>query len=98
MKKKIFIIISLAAFLIPVNLSALTGEEIVRKADELQTFDTATAIGEMRIKDRFGIKVSTFNSWSRGADDSLIEFTSTAERGQKVLRTSDELYLYYPDA
>ncbi|MBN2658779.1 MAG: outer membrane lipoprotein-sorting protein [Spirochaetales bacterium] len=88
----------MAALLAPASLSALTGEEIVRRADDIQVFDTSAATGEMRIKDRFGTKVSTFKSWSRGADESLIEFTSTAERGQKVLRTEDELYLYYPDA
>ena len=83
---------------LPAALSALSGEEIVRKADEAQTFDTAVSSGELRITDRFGLKVSTFNAWSRGADEALIEFTSTAERGQKVLRTEDEIYLFYPDA
>jgi len=97
-KNKIVISVILAALLIPVSLSALTGEEIVRRADDIQVFETSAATGEMRIKDRFGTKVSTFKSWSRGAEESLIEFTSTAERGQKVLRTEDELYLYYPDA
>ena len=82
----------------PLKLFALTGEEIIRKADETRTFETSRSSGEMRIKDRFGIRVTTFNSWSRGTVDSLIEFTSPAERGQKVLRTADELYLFYPDA
>lgn len=98
MKNTLIIFTVLVSFLIPASLSALTGEEIVRKADDMQTYRTSEASGEMRIKDRFGTKVSTFNSWSRGADESLIEFTSRAERGQKVLRTEDELYLYYPDA
>jgi outer membrane lipoprotein-sorting protein len=95
--KKIAILI-LLSILFPVAVFAITGEEIVRKADDMQAFDTSEATGEMRIKDRFGVKVSTFNSWSRGKHDSLIEFTSRAERGQKVLRTEDELYLFYPDA
>jgi outer membrane lipoprotein-sorting protein len=98
MRNKILLILIVVTFMIPVSISALTGEEIVRKADDMQAFDTSQATGEMRIKDRFGIKISTFNSWSRGKDESLIEFTSLAERGQKVLRTEDELYLYYPDA
>jgi len=88
----------LLVLLLPSALFALTGEDIVRKADEMQTFDTAVSSGELRIKDRFGLKVSTFNAWSRGADESLIEFTSIAERGQKILRTEEELYLFYPDA
>lgn len=76
----------------------LTGDDILRLADEQQTFETSAAVGRMEITDRFGKKVSTFESWSRGEDESLIEFTSPAERGQKILRTADEIFLYYPDA
>jgi len=98
MNNKTITILILLSLLIPVTVFALTGEEIIRKADNMQVFDTSEASGEFRIKDRFGVKVSTFNSWSRGTKESLIEFTSKAERGQKVLRTEDELYLFYPDA
>lgn len=98
MKNKLITLTILLSLLIPAAAFALTGEEIIRKADDMQVFETSEATGEMRIKDRFGVKVSTFKSWSRGAEESLIEFTSRAERGQKILRTEDELYLYYPDA
>lgn len=80
------------------TLSAMTAEDIVREMDALETFKTSYAEGEIITTDRFGTKTSTFKSWSRGAYDSLIEFTSTAERGQKILRTEGELYLFYPDA
>ncbi len=73
-------------------------EEIVRRLEEHRTYDTARAEVTMTISDRFGERVSTAISYSRGADDALIEFTSAAERGQKVLRTEDEIYLFYPDA
>lgn len=52
----------------------------------------------MIINDRFGIKRSTFLSYARGADTMLIEFTSVEEEGMKILRTRDEIYLFYPDA
>ncbi|MCF7934572.1 MAG: outer membrane lipoprotein-sorting protein [Spirochaetia bacterium] len=84
--------------LIPSSLAAMSAEEIIRKTDEMQTFDTAITEGELQITDRFGTKISTFIAWSRGSEESLIEFTSTAERGQKILRTEDSIYLYYPDA
>lgn len=80
------------------TLGAITAEEVVRSVDDLETFDTSYSEGEIVTTDRFGVKTSTFKAWSRGAYDSLIEFTSVAERGQKVLRTSGELYLFYPDA
>ena len=84
--------------LIPAAVFAISGDEIVRRADEAAAHDTAEMKGEMHVTDRFGTKVSTFSSWSRGENESLIEFTSLAERGQKILRTEDEIYLYYPDA
>ena len=53
----------------------------------------------MTVNDRFGTKETTFVSWTPGrADDALIEFTSPEEKGQKILRTRDEIYLFYPDA
>lgn len=94
-RKLLFIIILIT---LPLFAFAITGEDIVRQADAAQTFETAESTGEFRITDRFGTKVTTFKSWARGEDESLIEFTSRAERGQKILRTADEIYLYYPDA
>ena len=96
MKTRLFIFTLI--LLLPATAFAISGEEIVRKADAAATYETAEMTGEMRVTDRFGTKTSTFNSWSRGENESLIEFTSRAERGQKVLRTENEIYLYYPDA
>ncbi len=79
-------------------LFGISAEDIVREMDRKQSFSTMKAAGSMITNDRFGTKVSDFISWSRGNDDFLIEFTSAAEKGQKVLRTASELYLYYPDA
>ncbi len=95
--KKISIIVLLSIFSISL-LSAITAVEIVNKMDELETYETSKSSGEIITTDRFGEKKSTFNAYSRGKYDSLIEFTSLAERGQKVLRTNNELFLYYPDA
>lgn len=78
--------------------SSLSAEEIVRRLEDNQTHTTSRAEVTMTINDRFGRRVSTMESYSRGEDLSLIEFTSAAERGQKVLRTADEIYLFYPDA
>ena len=79
-------------------LFGISAEDIVREMDSKQSFTTMKVTGSMITNDRFGTKVSDFISWSRGNDEFLIEFTSAAELGQKVLRTASELYLYYPDA
>ena len=78
--------------------SSPSAEDIVRKMDEMQTFQTMYAEGELITEDRFGEKRSSYKAWSRGSDDFLIEFTNVEERGQKILRVDDELYLFYPDA
>ncbi len=80
------------------NSFGQTAQEVIQKMDELQTFETMYSEGTMITTDRFGEKSSTFKSWSRGAKDFLIEFTNVEERGQKILRVDDELYLFYPDA
>lgn len=77
---------------------SLTAEEIVGRLEDNQTHTTSRSEMTMTIEDRFGRRVSTMTSFTRGDDLSLIEFTSAAERGQKVLRTADEIYLFYPDA
>lgn len=84
--------------IIPSFLFALTGEEVIQRMDEMATFETSVSTGSIKTTDRFGTKTSTFKAWGRGTSDSLIEFTSTAERGQKILRTQSSLYLFYPDA
>jgi len=100
MKKRItatLMLLSLLYFL-PGLLSAQSAEDIVKKMDQMQKFDTMKNQGSMTTKDRFGTKKIDFISWSKGSSDFLIEFTSASELGQKILRTRDELFLYYPDA
>lgn len=97
-KKHLLFPLLLLLVFFPSNLSAVSAEEIIQKMDELATFETSYSTGSIQTKDRFGTKTSTFNAWSQGESDSLIEFTSTAERGQKILRTKGSLYLFYPDA
>jgi len=79
-------------------LYAITAEEIISRMEENQVHDTAYSEGRMIINDRFGEKVTSFKSWAEGEEKSLIEFTSRQERGQKILRTDDEIYLFFPDA
>ncbi len=79
-------------------LPAQTADEIIRSMDELQSFSSLKATGSLITTDRFGTKKVDYISWSEGDDQFIIEFTSAAELGQKILRTSEELFLYYPDA
>ena len=96
--KSLKIIITLLIILPAVSISAESAEEIINKMDDLQTFRTMESTGKIISKDRFGTKTSEFVNISRGKTEFLVEFTSLEERGQKILRTPDELYLFYPDA
>lgn len=77
---------------------ALSAEDIIKKVEDNRVHETSKVEGRMIIEDRFGTRTTTFVSYSRGEEEMLIEFTSTREAGQKILRTDDEIYLYYPDA
>jgi outer membrane lipoprotein-sorting protein len=78
--------------------AAQTAEDIVARLQANQVFKTSRMQGVMTVTDRFGAKETRFISYARGDAEALIEFTSTEEKGQKILRTKDEIYLFYPDA
>jgi outer membrane lipoprotein-sorting protein len=79
-------------------LSAITAEEILREMEANRVHRTERAEGSMIITDRFGSRTKTFVLYAEGADKMLIEFTNPEERGQKIMRLEDEIYLYFPDA
>jgi outer membrane lipoprotein-sorting protein len=96
MKKLLFALMIIAA--VPASLMAISAEDIIKNLEKNTVVDTARTNGSLVITDRFGTKTSSFISYARGADSMLIEFTSVEEEGMKILRTKDEIYLFYPDA
>ena len=100
MKKTAIIkLVTVLFIILPViSVHAESAEDIIEKMDDLQTFRTMKSTGKIISHDRFGTKISEFINISRGKTEFLIEFTSLEERGQKILRTPDELFLFYPDA
>jgi outer membrane lipoprotein-sorting protein len=93
-------LLAVAALLVAPALfaAAETAEDIVARLQANQVFRTSRMQGVMTVTDRFGAKETRFVSYARGEAEALIEFTSTEEKGQKILRTKDEIYLFYPDA
>ena len=83
---------------LPLAAQFSEAEEIIRQMEDREVFDSAFVQGKLIINDRFGEKVSSFDSYSLGSEYSLIEFTSVEELGQKILRSEDDIYIYYPDA
>lgn len=91
-------------FLIPLiflglvwNLWAESAEEIVQKADDAMDYTSAYMEARMVNRDQFGAKTINYRAWARG-DSFLMEFTSDAEFGQKILRTQDRIYHFFPDS
>ena len=80
------------------SVSAITAEEIVANVERNEINEEERIEGSMIISDRFGSRVKTFVSYAAGADKMLLEFTNPEERGQKILRLEDEIYLYFPEA
>ncbi|MGL1892841.1 MAG: outer membrane lipoprotein-sorting protein [Spirochaetaceae bacterium] len=80
------------------GLFSQSAEDIIRKVDENSTFDTYRASGKVVIEGKYGKRTSDFIAYAKGADDSIIEFTSGEEEGQKIFKTEDDLYIKYPYA
>ena len=85
--------------LITVTMSALTGEEILRKVDENITPDSVKYTGKMIIHRGGRVQTKEMQVYGRGADESFVEFLAPPrDRGTKYLRTEDNLWMYLPGA
>lgn len=75
-----------------------TASEIVNKWDKARSYPSAKIEGVITVQDQFKITNTSFINYSRGDVDTLIEFTSGQEKGQKILRSESEIRLFYPDS
>ena len=95
---RILLLILTFGLLAALNVSAITAEEIVKNVERNEINEAERIDGSMIISDRFGSRTKTFISYASGSDKMLLEFTNPEERGQKILRLEDEIYLYFPEA
>lgn len=100
--KRIGAMIAYAAVLVGAagaqTAGGLTAEALLAKLDRNESGNSSHFVGSITVEDRYGIKASGFESWSVGGDQSLVVFTSGEEKGQKILRKGDTIYVAYPDA
>ena len=89
-----FFILSL---IVSFTISAQTAEEIVQQADDAIDYESAYMEARMVNTDRFGAKTIDYIAWAKGSN-FLMEFISDAEYGQKILRTDDRIYHFFPDS
>jgi outer membrane lipoprotein-sorting protein len=96
--RRIILLILVFGLAAALSVWAITAEEIVEEVERNEINEEERIDGSMIINDRFGSRVKTFVSYASGADKMLLEFTNPEERGQKILRLKDEIYLYFPEA
>lgn len=79
------------------GVHAITADEIIKKMEANENLSSVSE-GSFEITDSLGTRVSTFKSYEAANGDLMLEFTNPEERGQKILRLENEIYLYFPDA
>lgn len=93
------ILILVMSFFISISASALTGIEMVKKADQMRYIEEDNSF-MVQINDFKGASTQTtkFKVYSRGAHNSLVE-TLFPERqaGRKLLMKDDDLWFFSPD-
>lgn len=95
------IVLTILILLTAIGLSAqaaMTAEDIIERLESNQVPDTSEMKAKMIITDQFGTRTKTIESIAKGEELTLIEFTNIEERGMKILRTEDVIYVYFPDA
>jgi len=74
-----------------------TGEEILRRVDANIGSDNKISIAEMIIHTKRGSRTMKSKSWLMGEEKSFSEYLAPArEKGTKMLKLKDELWMYIP--
>lgn len=73
-------------------------DDIIKRLDDNTVFDTAISEATVTVQNKFGTTYNDVRTYGRKNGDTLIEIISGPDRGQKVLRLANSIYLYYPDA
>jgi hypothetical protein len=94
MLRKIYVSLLAAA----VTVSAMSGEELLKKMDVNRTWKTtaATAKMEIHINDELRVKTMEMKGMTEG-NKSLVKFTNPEDEGTKYLMLDDNLWIYFPE-
>jgi len=76
-----------------------TAMEIIRKMDNSQNATNQVITSSMVIKGRRATRTIESKSWIQGDEKSYTEYLAPArEKGTKMLKVGDKLWIYYPSA
>lgn len=79
-------------------LSAESAKDILDKMEDAMEFDTLSFSATIKNTDKMGTTTQSFDAVQNDDGDTLLTVTSGMDKGQKILRLDDEIYIYYPDA
>ena len=95
--KKMFLIVLIAAFAIPVFAQTPTAAELLARVDNNEIYSTIQYEGDIIIEHGGRRFVKTMRAWARGNTHSFIEFINPEDRGTKYLKRDGRLFVYSPD-
>lgn len=76
-----------------------TAIEIIKKMDQSQNAENQVITSSMIIKGRRATRTIESKSWIQGDEKSFTEYLAPArEKGTKMLKVGDKLWIYYPRA
>lgn len=94
--KKIF---GLLLVLLSFQTFAITADEVLKKVDYNMTPTTVQYDGKMIITQGKSVLTKEMKVQAKGSETALIEFTSPVrDKGTKMLRTEENMYIYFPSA
>ncbi|HOX47988.1 MAG TPA: outer membrane lipoprotein-sorting protein [Spirochaetia bacterium] len=71
-------------------------EELLRRVDANQAFDSIEYSGRMEILSGGKTRVKTMRASALGDSKALVEFTNPEDRGVRMLKVGKELWMYFP--
>ena len=95
--KKLIVLLIIAIFTLA-QIWALSAEQIIDKMEDVMEFETLSFTATIKNTDKLGSTTQTFNAIQNDDGDTLLTVTSGMDKGQKILRLDDNIYIYYPDA
>ncbi|MDR2578855.1 MAG: outer membrane lipoprotein-sorting protein [Chitinispirillales bacterium] len=96
-KKNVSISVLTLLIAVATATPAPTAEELLRRVDNNEVYNTIEYEGEMIIEHNNRRFVKTMKAWGRGNTHSFIEFLNPEDRGTRYLRRDGRLFVFSPD-
>ena len=91
--KKLIVLLIIAIFALA-QIWALSAEQIIDKMEDVMEFETLSFTATIKNTDKLGSTTQTFNAIQNDDGDTLLTVTSGMDKGQKILRLDDNIYIY----